>query len=316
MKVAIAGAGAMGSMFGGFLARGGHEVHLVDVWEEHVDAVQASGLVLSHLDESETVSVTAANDFADLGSPDLVMVWVKSFATADVMAACAPHLGPGTVVCSLQNGLGNVETIAEVTAADRVVYGVTSIGARFLGPGHVEVTEGAWRGTSPTWIGGSTPAAYDAAVQVATVLEKAGVRMEATPDVDLHVWNKLAMAAGMSGVSALTGQRIDQVLDSPDSIGVVDDLTREVARVAQALGVPLDEEEAIRQNHAVYRTARGHSASMWQDFQATRRTEIEALSGAVVRAGRSVDVATPVNETVARLVRTVEANYLAQVRYA
>lgn len=309
MRVLIAGAGAMGSMYGGFLARGGHEVHFVDQWAEHVEALADRGLTVGFEDESFEVRGTASTTFDDAPVADLVMIWCKSFSTAEVMARCAGAVGDHTIVCSLQNGLGNPERIAVHVDPDRIVHGVTAIGARFVGPAHVEVTEGAWRGTSPTHVGGSTRAAMESARLVADVLGDAGVLMEATEDVDVHVWNKLAMAAGMSGVSALTRSRIDQVVDSPDAIGVVDDLTREVAAVAQALGIPLDAEQACATNHAVYRTARGHSASMWQDVQARRRTEIDALSGAVVEAGRRVGVATPVNETVARLVRTLESHF-------
>lgn len=311
MRVLIAGAGAMGSMFGAFLAKAGHDVHLVDLWDEHIDRINDGGLTMSHDSDAITVRASGLHDFNEVPEVDLAMVWCKSFATEDVIRACRAAITPATIVCTLQNGLGNAATLKRHVDPDRVVYGVTSIGAKFLGPAHIEVTDGAWHASAPTYIGGHTAAAQRAATEVAETLSQAGIQTEARADIDSFVWYKLAAAVGMSSVSFLTDESVGEVLDNPESLGLVDDLTREIVAVANALSIPIDADEAIARNHDTYRKSREHSASMRQDLQNRRQTEVDALSGAVAREGERTGIPTPVASTITRLIRARERAYLA-----
>ncbi len=293
----------MGSLFGGLLASAGHETWFLDVWREHVEAIERHGLRMTFRDQKRVVQGHGTTDPAAAGEVDLLMIWAKSFATAAALASAAPMLGTKTIVCTLQNGLGNVEAIAERVDDARIVRGVTGIGARTVGPGHIELTEGAWTGGSMTWIGGPPAEA------VAPVLREANIAIEVRDDIDAIIWNKLAMSTSMASVAALLRIGSSDVLDSPDASDLIVEMTREIVAVANAKGLQLDVEAAIARNFDVYETSRGHHPSMLQDVLAGRPTEIDAMCGAVARAGAELGVPTPVNATVLRLVRALQSNY-------
>ena len=138
MKTVILGSGAMGSLYGGMLAEAGFDVTLVDVWKEHIDAVNASGLSIEGIGGDRVIrSIRGTTDPAQAGKADLVIVFVKATATAQAMKGAMALLGPETVVLTLQNGLGNVEKLNETAGAERVMAGITGHGCTLLGPGKI-----------------------------------------------------------------------------------------------------------------------------------------------------------------------------------
>ena len=145
--------------------------------------------------------------------------------------------------------------------------------------------------------------------QDTVMFETVGVRMETRDDIDVIVWNKLAMASAMAAMTAITRLDIGRVLDAPGAVAVMKEMTREIVEVARAKGLDLDLDDALKRQFATYETARGHYPSMLQDVLAGRRTEIDALCGAVVREGEEVGVDTPVNRTIWNLILSVEGNY-------
>jgi 2-dehydropantoate 2-reductase len=313
MKVGILGAGAMGSLFGGGLARAGHEVWFVDIWDEHVGAIESDGLRMTYEGGERRAQGRATTSPSDVGPVDLLMVWCKSTATAEAVAGAVGMVGPQTVVSTFQNGLGNVEAIERVVAPSQIVYGVTTGGARIEGPGHIELTEGSWEGASRTWMRARVPDGGALVGPLVAALEEAGLPAEEREDVDTVIWSKLAMASTMAGVTALTRLRIGDVLDTEGAPELIRAMTVELVAVAQAAGVPLDAEEAVRRNLETYATVRGHVSSMLQDVLSRRPTEMSALSGAVVREGRRLGVPTPRHEVVSQLVTMVEQHYAEQL---
>jgi len=303
VRVGILGAGAMGSLFGGLLARAGEDVWFVDPWRAQIDAITRDGLLMTCDGEQRRVAAGASVDPAAAGMVDLLMVWCKAFATGDAVAAAAPMIGPQTIVCSLQNGLGNPEQIRAHVPAERVVHGVTGLGASVVAPGVIEVTRGAWTGGSTTWIGGP------GAEAVAETLRGAGMAMEVREDIDALVWNKVAMAGAMSPVASLVRLPNGLVLNTRETRELLEQMTREIVAVANAKGIALDADEAIARNVAVYETSLDHRPSMLDDVLAGRRTEIDSLCGAVVREGQALGVPVPVSATLWRLIRAIEQRY-------
>ncbi|QEC49205.1 2-dehydropantoate 2-reductase [Baekduia soli] len=312
MRVAMVGAGAMGSVYGGFLALAGHEVTWVELWQEHVDAINADGLRMTCGDEERVARGRAIADAAQLGPVDLVMIWTKAYDTAQAMRDIAPVLGPDTAVCTLQNGLGNVEVIEEHVAPERVVYGVAAVGAVLAGPGHISVSDGAWGGESMTWVGTRHPDGRGIVERTAAMLTDATLPTEVRDDIDVLVWNKLAMAAAMSSVASTTRLRMGLVLDSPGTFALLRTLTEEIVAVAAAKGIPLDPEEALTRNLTAYEHGREHLPSMLQDVIARRRTEVSALTRAIADEGQALGVPTPALTTLAALIEAIEANYDGQ----
>ncbi|MFB6131623.1 MAG: ketopantoate reductase family protein [Salinigranum sp.] len=309
MDVVVFGAGSLGSLVGGLLARA-HDVTLVGR-DPHVHAVVRDGLGVTGV-ESFVVRPEATADGTGL-SADLAVVTVKAFDTAAAAEALATG-GYGAAL-SLQNGMGNEDVLAERLDCP-ILAGTTTLGAVLSGPGAVEwrgrgeVVLGRWRGSDDradatdreTGTAGTPPVEE----RVAAAFREAGVETTVAGDVRVPLWEKLAVNAAINPTTALA--RVDNgALASPAASDLVEPVTRETAAVARAEGVDLTDDDAIEAVRRVASaTARNHS-SMRQDVTAGRRTEIDAITGYVVdRAGRR-GVAVPVNRTLFALVRTWEA---------
>lgn len=295
----------MGKLFGGLLACAGHAVWFIGRGGERLETLARSGVTLSHGGSTRSAPVQA-------GEPpevDLAMVWCKAYATASAIERALPVVGDATVVCSLQNGLGNAEALAEAVGAHRVVHGVTTLGADSRGPAHVEVTEDSWNGTAASWLG-----AHERAAWVAALLSDAGMPTEVRDDVDALLWYKLALSGAASGLGVLTRLPLGALVDTGETWRLHERMTLEIAAVARAKGIDFDAVVAVERNRAALEGARDHLPSMLVDVLAGRRTEIDAMCGAVVAEGRRLGVPVPVNEVVTELVRAIERTYDRQVQ--
>jgi 2-dehydropantoate 2-reductase len=313
MKIGILGAGAMGSLFGGLLAEGGNDVVLVDVWRAHVDAINRRGLLMTHRGAERRSAGRATADPTDAGVMDAVMVWCKAPDTEKALRDAQTMLGPDTIVCTLQNGLGNADTVERVVPAERVVYGVTEIGAVVQGPAHIELTDNAWNGNGSTLLAARTASGLDGAQRLAAVLTSSGIQAELREDIDTVIWGKVAMACPMAPIVALTRLQIRHVAATAEMRELLAGLCDEVIVVANASGVPLPPEATRAHCFEVWDAVGDHLSSMGQDALAKRQTEIEVLSGEVVRQGARVGVPTPLNDVLARLMRLLQANYANQL---
>lgn len=309
MKIGIIGAGSMGSLFGGLLAQAGNDVVLVELWREHVDAVTADGLRMTCEGQERTVHPRATVDPAAVGTVDLIMFWCKGPSTASAVEAARPMIGAGTIGCTLQNGLGNPEVLANAFPTENIVYGVTEIGATIVGPGHIELTPTAWDGGGATYVGTRGNLARAQAELVAEVLSDATVRTTASDDVDRVIWGKLTVACPIAPSVAVARLPIGRISGFDDMRPLLEGICREVVEVANASGITIDADTAVAHAFDVWDAVANHVASMGGDVLARRATEIESINGAIAERGRKVGVATPLNDTMARLVRLVEANY-------
>lgn len=310
-RIAVVGAGSMGSMFGGFLARGGASVWLVDPNAAHMAAVAARGLTLRHGGRSAQVPLNATTDPALPGPVDLILFLTKADRTAAAAAAARPLAGTGTAALTLQNGLGNAEAIADALPGVPVIGGVTGIGADLAAPGVIDLSDSAATGGGCTWIG-AWPGGGATGAQVGAVagrLRAGGVTVAVEADIAATVWTKLAMAAGMAALTAIARLRIDAVLENPDGVALLDAVIAETAAVAQARGVALDAAAVRDAAFATFRAAGAHVTSMAADMLAGRPTEVGALNLAVAREAAAAGLAAPVNETVGRLVRLIETTH-------
>ncbi|MGB9963443.1 ketopantoate reductase family protein [Halobacterium hubeiense] len=300
MRVVVLGAGSLGSLLAGALERTDADVTLLGRESDHVRRVRADGLRLTRPDGSEdAVPVDVATDEGVTEDADLLVVCVKSYDTADAMAGVAPHLD-GADVLTLQNGLGNAETVADYVPRERVLAGTTTHGAVLEAPGHVRH---AGRGDTTV---GRYFAANDARVDaVADCLTRAGIETTVADDPEAAVWTKVLVNAGINAATALARVPNGALVDSESGERVLRRAVAEGAAVARAEGVPVPDDAVERTREVAERTASNRS-SMRQDVERGRPTEVEALNGALVRRGESHGVETPVNETLADLVRLAE----------
>lgn len=303
MKVAIVGAGAMGSLFGGLLHEAGAEVWLIDIWAEHVAAINANGLQFEDKGETRSIGVRATTDAAEAGSADLTIVFVKSTATAIAAKTAAALAGDDGVVLSLQNGMGNADAISAEVDPARVLTGTTTHGATMLGPGAIK-----YAGAGATTIGAWGAASMDRVERVAELLTKAAIETEATEDIRPVVWNKLLINVGINAITALTGIKNGQLLDLDSTKEISRLAVEEAMAVARARNIAVNP-EAVEVVYKVAGATGPNRSSMGQDVDAARQTEITAINGFIVRQAAETGVAAPVNTTLTALIETLQHHY-------
>jgi 2-dehydropantoate 2-reductase len=297
MRIAIVGAGALGSAFGAGFVRAGHDVTFIDVSTALVDALNANGITIVDGEEHSTVAVRATTDVATVAAPDLVMVFVKSYQTDGAARMIAPVLGSDTVLATLQNGLGAGEVLAGHCPGTRIVYGVTYHAATLLEPGLVRHSVGA------TFAGPLEGADTSGAQRLADACAEAGWSAQAVADVAPAVWKKLLMNS-TNAVAALTGMNGAAEVADAHVQRLLQDVMAETIAVAHALGHSgLELESCVRDMNEVLTRAGEGRASMLQDFDAGRRTEVDALNGAVVRAAERLMIDVPINRALHSLVK-------------
>ncbi len=310
-RVLVVGAGALGSVFGAFLRRAGDEVTLLGR-PAHLEAIAAHGLRVDGLwGEHRIGGLRLATDWPrDDGRYDAVLVTVKSFDTVSVASQVGARLAADGVVLSLQNGLGNVEALADATGPDRVLGGRVIFGATLLAPGHVRVTVYA----EPVLIGtvrhGEAALEHRAAAWAAHVAD-AGIPCEYCADVLAALWGKVLYNAALNPLGALLGVHYGALPEHAHTRAIMDAVIGEAFAVAQAEGISLPWTTAAAYREVFYArlvpSTAGHRSSMLQDLERGRRTEVDAINGAVWQRALSRGMVAPFNELLTRLVHAREA---------
>jgi 2-dehydropantoate 2-reductase len=292
----------MGSIFGTALVRGGDEVTLVDVAQPLVDKINADGVTVVRGDDRSTSRVPATNDPTSVGVVDAVIFFVKCYHTAAAAELAQPLVGPDTVVASLQNGWGNGDVLAAAFPPEQVVVGVTYNSGLIVEPGVV-----MHPADQPTFVGAFVDGDAPGAERLAEALERAGLATTVTSPVRPEIWKKLILNAATLPPAALTGMNAGALEAHEHIRELVAEAAREATGVAQALGYPIDAGERIKTILALLERAGPTKGSMLQDFEAGRRTEIDVINGAVVKAADEQGVAVPLNRAFVALVKGWES---------
>ena len=306
MRVCVVGCGAVGGLFAANLAQlDDVEVWAFDVWSEHVRAINEHGLRLSGAGEV-VGRLRATSDPGEVPACDFGIVATKSMHTGEAVAAVAAAFADGSV-CSVQNGVGNEEAIAE--HVERVIRGTTFPAGRILAPGQIQ-----WDVKGDTTIGPfePRPAPIEEVERLAEACTRAGMPTRAVVDARGPQWRKLIFNAATNPIGALTGLTHGRVCEDTALRALVSALVDEGKQVAAAQGIELDEDpETLIDYAARPDVAYDHKASMLQDVEARRETEIEFLNGGIVRFGSEHGVPTPLNEAVTALIKGLERSWAA-----
>jgi 2-dehydropantoate 2-reductase len=304
VKLGILGAGAVGCAYGHLLHRGGQDVTLVDVWAEHIEQIRATGLVVEGAGTTLTARISATTDASELRDVEAVLVLVKAFANEAAGAALAGALAPGSIVVTLQNGIGNVEVLARWLGPERVVQGSTTVAAQVRGPGRVIVADATLDGRSLTSLG-RPPSAGHAAVceRLIRALEQAALPAIMLDDVRDVVWRKMAMAAAIGPLCAILDCTVADVLERPPALELLRRTFAEIVRVAEADGVALDAEQLWSDAVETYGSIGPHPPSLAVDVARGRASEIETQLGEIVRRGQAAGIPTPAADVLATMIR-------------
>jgi 2-dehydropantoate 2-reductase len=294
-RILIVGTGAMASLFAARLSQHA-EVTMLGTWKEGLAALEARGLLLAEADGTEeTYPVHATDNPEDCAGSLHALVFVKSWQTSRAARQLTECLDPEGVALTLQNGLGNLETLLEALGENRAALGVTTTGAAMVGPGHVRVGG----------VGTTHVALHSRLEPLINLLRKAGFMVEVAEDLEALVWGKLAVNAAINPLTALLGIPNGELLARPHALALMDEAAQEAADVAYARGVkfPFEDPGAVAVDVAG-RTA-SNISSMLQDIQRGAPTEIDAMCGAIALEGESLGVMTSVNRTLWHLVRAL-----------
>lgn len=300
MRVAVMGTGAVGGYFGAKLAAATNEVHFI-ARGERLEAMKRQGLRVESIDgDLRLEEVSATDDPTEVGVVDLVLFTVKSMATREAAEAARPLVGPSTTVLDLQNGVENEAIVGEVLGHDRVVPGIAVIGVAMPEPGLVRHTN-----NGNIALGEPSGEETGRVLAVRDAFEAAGVGTRISKDIASAKWRKLVWNAAFNPLTALTGRRVLDLIEDDDSRTLALDAMKEAIAVAKGLGHKVD--DGILERAVARDPNWAHSkTSMLQDIERGRPTEVDALCGAVVRAGERAGVPTPIHSALLRLVSAKE----------
>jgi 2-dehydropantoate 2-reductase len=299
LKIAVVGAGAMGSVYAGILGSAENDVWAVDTWVEHVEAIRTRGLTVEGASGNRTVRIHATSEPVEVGVCDLVVIATKAFDVDAAAHAAKPIVGDDTVVLPVQNGLGSADRVAAILGDERVAIGVAGgFGASIVGPGRVD-----HNGWELLRLGERHGPATDRIRRIARVWEEAGFRVQAYDDVDQLVWEKLICNVCFSGTCAILQRAIGEVLDDPAAWHVASSCATEAYEVARTRRIELDFDDPVAYVRAFGEKIPGARPSILLDIMAGRSTEIDVINGAIPPEARRIGLTAPVNEMVTALVR-------------
>ena len=302
MKILVVGCGAVGSLFAANLATlDDVEVWAYDLAQQHVDAINRDGLRLTGAGDV-TGRPRATSDAAELPACDFGIVATKAMHTGAAIAATAHAFASGCVA-TVQNGIGNEEVLA--THVERVIRGTTFPAGKLTAPGVVQ-----WDVKGDTTFGlfDPKPSSFAAVEQLADACTRAGMPSKAVEDARGPQWRKVIFNAATNPLGALTGLTHGRVCERPDLRRLASTLVDEGKAVAAAQGIVLDADpEELIDYAARPEVAYGHKASMLQDVEARRQTEVDFLNGGIAGFGQRLGVPTPAHESIWALVKGVEA---------
>jgi 2-dehydropantoate 2-reductase len=318
VSVAVLGAGALGSLYGALLALAGCRVTLVGRGNAHAAAINEHGLSLEQVGDAASRhtarKIRAVTQLREADPPDLLILLVKSYDTATALSGCARDIPPGCRVLTLQNGLGNLEAMAEFLPPERLLAGVCYIGASLPGPGRVLYT-----GPAPTVLGspfvsadsGNGAVTRPQLVNLCALFSQAGLLCTPSEDIVGEIWTKMLLNAATNPLAALTRQNNIGVTAAPESQALMAALLDEIVLVARAKGIDLKVDDPLAHVRRMGELSGRTKGSMLQDVLAGRRTEILSMNGAIVREGAALGLPVPFNAAITSLILLLEKGYLA-----
>jgi 2-dehydropantoate 2-reductase len=307
MKIVIVGPGAMGCLFAAFLYRSKskeHEIWLLDHNSARAARLSKQGIDVEGIAGNWHVDVRATSDVKDIPKADLIIVCVKSYDTKNAVERLKSLVGEDTSVLTLQNGLGNIEIIGEITGPDQVIGGITSLGSTWLDVGRIR-----FAGKGETIIGkidGKTSVQMRA---IRELFNKAGIETKISQDIKGFLWSKLIINVGINALTAVTRLPNGKLLEFEGSRKILRETVTEAVRVAKRKRIKLLYDDPLAKVESVCEACSTNISSMLQDVLRKKRTEIDFINGVIVRFGQELGISVPANAMLVALVKVIESSY-------
>jgi 2-dehydropantoate 2-reductase len=305
MEIAIVGAGVLGSIFGALFLEKGFKVTLIEVLEERVRLIDKEGLWLQWPDGIRTHSkIAITSNVEAVGKKNVVMIAVKGYHTRSAIESAMPMIVDDTIVLSVQNGLGNLEAIAETVGPEKVVGGITAHSGMPVSMNEVRYVGGLGPLLVIGPYDGISRPGFEKMVER---FQAAGLDVHVTADINSVIWKKLIANVSTNVVAALTGLTGGVAVKHEPTVKIIEALSNELGRVARAKGIDIPElEDPLDFSLKAFGSTKDNRVSMLQDVEAGRPTEIGNLNEVIVAEGRRYSIPTPYNEAVSWLTRGVE----------
>ena len=297
MRIAVIGAGNMGCVYGANLARAGEDVTLIDMWAEHVEAMQTRGLAMEGQNGTFTVPVSATTDTSGLSGMDAALILVNAYDTPVAAATAKQIIKPDGYALTLQNGVGNVETLTAALGEKRVLAGLSFHSGDLKRPGEVTHTN-----FGPTYLGELDRTRSERLLHLADLMEKANLNPVLEPDIMVTIWSKFVHNCGINAICAITELRPGNIREVPELDEFQTCIIKETLALVEAKGIALPDPDPVT-TIKEYCAKKFHRVSMAQHLARGRKTEIDALNGYVSRESAKLGLFAPFSDALTRLVK-------------
>ena len=310
MKIVVVGSGAIGSLYGAFLSTlESNEVTLVGR-DPHISAICSNGLIIRGIMGEHLFHLNAVDHASEIPEADLVLLTTKTYDTLTAITSAKHLIDKGAYVLLIQNGLGTEDLVADALNSTRVLRATTCMGALRTEPGIVTAT-----GCGLTEIGSKFPENYEFVKLMTKMFKDCGFDVRSSDNIEGVVWTKTLVNCGINPVGALTGLTNGEVYKNSELRDLVIKLVEEAVKVVQALGIELTTDDPVRYALGTAKATGNNINSMLQDIMARKRTEIDAITGEIIRLGKELGIETPSNEVVYALIKAIEAKYLKDPKH-
>jgi len=302
VKTVIIGPGAMGCLYAFLLTRAGYEAWLLDSREERAERIRAQGLKIEGVSGAYQLPFPRISAFPDvIGKADLLIIFVKAYNTATALESARELVTANTIILTLQNGIGNMESIRDAYPQNPIVAGTTAQGATLLDSGHIRHA-----GVGETIIGGIDANSLFHAKLIKDLFMSAYIPTEMAEDVQGVLWGKLLINCAINPLTAIMRVPNGQLQKIPDLCEIMSRVVEEGEAIAQSAGITLPYSDLAAKVMEVCAATAENRSSMLQDIEAGKKTEINYLNGALVRYGTETGVAAPLNSFLTQLVQALE----------
>ena len=308
LNVAVLGAGAMGCLFGGLLAEKGLKVTLIDVWKEHIDAINKNGLKMDGFGGDRFIKINATNDPKSISPVDVVIIMCKATALEQALTNAKNIVGDKTVLMSFQNGIGHEAIMQNIVGVDKVLGGTTTQASNILGPGHIKN-----HASLPSWIGEYEGGLSDRVKDIAETFTAHGLETIASDNVKKRKWMKLFALTAVGPLSAIFDMHHTELYVTNKESKLARELGKQIIletrKVAQADGVEVSEDECLEMFLKIVDSNQTNKSSMAFDIQYKRKSEIDFINGSVSKIGKKHGVPTPLNDMLYKIIKVKEGSF-------
>lgn len=304
MKIVIVGPGAMGCLFAALLSKSKEEIWLFDKNKERAEKISGQGIITEGISGNWQAKIKITTETKEIGRADLIIICVKSYDTKEAITEVKPLTDESTKVLTLQNGIGNIEIVGEAIGPEKVIGGISNMGATLLDTGKVR-----YAGKGDTVIGridGKIPVEMRA---IREVFNKAGLETRISRDIKGLLWSKLIINIGINALTAITRLNNGRLIEFEGTKRILREAVTEAVRIAKRKRIKLIYDDPLAKVEAVCEATSANVSSMLQDVLKKRRTEIDFINGVIVRQAQELGINAPVNSILLDLVKTIEASY-------